>query len=451
MSSPTDSGLYPTSSAWLGDMPEHWGVRRLKYIVDFCGGRTPPKSEEEFWGGDIPWVSPKDMKSGLIEDTEDHITEAAVRARATRIVPAGAVLLVVRSGILRHSIPVAIAGRRVTLNQDIKALIPKGNCEPRYLKYTIQGRQQALRLAWTKTGATVESVEHELLANTLFPVPPLDEQRAIADFLDEKTAAIDELIAKKERLIELIEERFRAALQRVITKGLDPSVAKADSKLPWLGEIPAHWELRRLKYVADFINGAAFKPTDWQSDGIPIIRIQNLNGGEDFNYSGEELPEKYHVRKGDLLFGWSGNRGTSFGPFLWSREGLHYLNQHIFRVTGFSVDKDWLYWALKEVTHEIEQRAHGIIGMVHITRPELDNTFVPVPPMNEQKAIAAHLQAVSGAMRTVIDKEVSIISRLREYRQTLISAAVTGQLDVRSRTARALDPTAPEPLEEVLT
>ena len=105
-----------------------------------------------------------------------------------------------------------------------------------------------------------------------------------------------------------------------------------ESGVDWVGVVPKSWDVKPLKHLADFVNGEAFKPAEWSDSGTPIIRIQNLNGGDDFNCYGGDVHPRHHVQKGDLLFGWSGNRGTSFGPFLWPREGLHYLNQHIFKV-----------------------------------------------------------------------------------------------------------------------
>jgi len=106
----------------------------------------------------------------------------------------------------------------------------------------------------------------------------------------------------------------------------------SDSNVDWIGLVPSHWESRPLKFFTQFVNGMAFKPADWRTEGVPIIRIENLNESSNFNYYDGDVPERYFVQKGDLLFGWSGNKGTSFGPFLWWREGRHYLNQHIFKL-----------------------------------------------------------------------------------------------------------------------
>ena len=188
--------------------------------------------------------------------------------------------------------------------------------------------------------------------------------------------------------------------------------------------VPDHWSLQPLKTIADFTNGEAFKPTEWTDSGIPIIRIQNLNGGDEFNYFDGEVDTRYHILPGDLLFGWSGNRGTSFGPFRWSRAGLHYLNQHIFKVST-TADFGWLYWCLKAVTVFVEQQAHGIIGMVHVTKGRLGGVYVPLPSTDEQSAIAAFLDRETSKIDALVDEQRLLIELLKEKRQALISHTVT--------------------------
>jgi type I restriction enzyme, S subunit len=232
---------YQNSGAeWIGEIPSHWSTKRLKNLVHFQGGGTPSKENLEYWSGNIPWVSPKDMKTRLILDTADKITVEAVEQSATNLVDPGAVLLVVRSGILNHSIPVAIAGTTVALNQDLKALIPRPEVLPKYLSYVIDGKQSPLLVEWRKEGATVESLELELIENSRFPVPPKSEQHAIVEFLDRETGKIDALVAKKEQLIEVLLEKRTALITHAVTQGLDPDVPMKDSGVEWLGNIPAH-------------------------------------------------------------------------------------------------------------------------------------------------------------------------------------------------------------------
>jgi type I restriction enzyme S subunit len=211
-----DSGV-----EWLGQIPAHWEAKRLKYAVSFYGGGTPSKDTLNYWDGDIPWVSPKDMRGEIIEDSEDHISEEAVARSATRLIQPGAVLVVVRSGILKHSIPVAINVRIVALNQDMKALVPKPFLTPQFLKYLVVGNQSALLVERRKAGATVESIEHELLANTCIPIPPVHEQQAIVSFLDRKITKIDALDAKLGGGIEQVKEYRIALISAAVTGKID--------------------------------------------------------------------------------------------------------------------------------------------------------------------------------------------------------------------------------------
>lgn len=201
------------------------------------------------------------------------------------------------------------------------------------------------------------------------------------------------------------------------------------SGVDWLGNIPATWKVMPLKHVADFINGDVFKPSDWADAGIPIIRIQNLNGGEDFNYFDGSVAQRYLVHDNDLLFGWSGNRGTSFGPFIWRHKAVCALNQHIFRVVPYSMDRSELYWVLKAVTAQVEDQAHGIIGMVHITKGDLGAINIPVPSRAEQKAIALFLTHETAKIDALVEEQRRLIELLKEKRQAVISQAVTKGLD----------------------
>ncbi|AZD98393.1 Type I restriction-modification system, specificity subunit S [Pseudomonas chlororaphis subsp. aureofaciens] len=193
--------------------------------------------------------------------------------------------------------------------------------------------------------------------------------------------------------------------------------------------MPRDWEVRPLKRVADFINGAAFKPSEWAESGIPIIRIENLNGGENFNHFLGDLNPRYIVEPGDLLFGWSGNRGTSFGPYIWSKEGRYALNQHIFRVVFDDLDPQWFFWSLVAVTSHVEDQAHGIIGMVHVTKSDLGAIKIPFPSEREQHLIAAFLDRETAKIDGLVAEQEKLIALLKVKRQAVIAHAVTKGLD----------------------
>ena len=161
------------------------------------------------------------MKVGAVVDTEDHITREAVRESSTSLVKPGSVLIVVRSGILKHTIPVATNDVEVALNQDLKAVTPDERLDAHYLAYLIRGKNDILLLEWTKSGTTVESLEHDRIANTETPIPPLPEQRAIAAYLDRETGRIDALEDKIRDGIDRLKEYRTALISAAVTGRID--------------------------------------------------------------------------------------------------------------------------------------------------------------------------------------------------------------------------------------
>jgi len=258
--------------------PKHWSKVRLKYACRIFGGGTPAKDRLEYWGGDIPWVSPKDMGTFRLCDSEDHITSEAVSSSATQVVPPGSVLVVVRSGILRHTLPVSVTTRQVAINQDMKALVPKPQIVPEFLAYSIFGRQRELLCEWRKQGTTVESIEQNLLANCWIAFPDSAEQEAIIAILNAETAKIDDLIARKQRLIELLEEKRAALISRAVTQGLDPGLPMKDSGVEWLGRVPAHWRVAAAKHFSRIFVPNRDKPQLSDNGEYPWITLDEIRG-----------------------------------------------------------------------------------------------------------------------------------------------------------------------------
>lgn len=212
-----DSGV-----EWLGEVPGHWELVPLKYLCKFSGGGTPSKENLSYWtGGNIPWVSPKDMKSFWLSDTQDKLTEKAVKESSTNFVEIGALLMVVRSGILQRTIPIAINTVRVTLNQDMKALRFNSQMNVEYAANFIFGYQDSLLLEWSKEGATVESIEHEYLSGSLFPVPPIEEQKMINQAIKERMNVFQSLEEHAVRGIALMQERRTALISAAVTGKID--------------------------------------------------------------------------------------------------------------------------------------------------------------------------------------------------------------------------------------
>ncbi len=207
---------------WLGQVPEHWELVPLKYLCTFSGGGTPSKDNLNYWtDGDIPWVSPKDMKTFWIKETQDYITEKAIKESSTNMVEPNSLLMVVRSGILQRTIPIAINKVPVTMNQDMKALKFGNRVLVEYIADLIHGNTSELLLEWSKEGATVESIEHEYLANSIVPVPPIEEQQSITTLVAKKMGVYRELTCKAESQIFLLQERRTALISAAVTGKID--------------------------------------------------------------------------------------------------------------------------------------------------------------------------------------------------------------------------------------
>ncbi len=189
--------------------------------------------------------------------------------------------------------------------------------------------------------------------------------------------------------------------------------------------LPAGWEYAPLKYLGFYINGRAFKPIEWKIQGLPIIRIQNLNNSEaTFNYSDNEHEEKYKVNNGDLLVAWS----ASLGVYIWNRSDA-WLNQHIFRVevNESIVIKAFLYYGIKEAINDLYKKTHGT-GIVHVTKPVFEAHKIPVPPLNEQRRIVVKLEKLLQKVDACTERLDKIPTILKRFRQSVLAAACSGRL-----------------------
>ena len=249
--------------------------------------------------------------------------------------------------------------------------------------------------------------------NSLFPLPPLPEQRAIANFLDRKTAAIDELIRAKERLIELLQEKRQALITQAVTKGLDPNVPMKDSGIEWLGEVPSHWDVRKLKYACVLQRGFDLPQSERRDGQVPVIGGGGITGFHD----------TMAVSSPAVVTGRYGTVGE-----------VHFITQPCWPLnTSLYVKEFWenseryIAYLLSTVPLNAYSAKSAVPG---VDRNDLHMIPVGVPPIHEQIAIGDRLIKTEIELGKVIAAHVAQVTRLAEYRQALISAAVTGQLDI---------------------
>ena len=414
--------------------PSSWERKRIKHHISrFFGGGTPAKDNVNFWvDGTIPWVSSKDMKVARLTDTEDYITEAALAGSSTSMVQPGSVIIVVRSGILKHSIPVAINDVPVALNQDLKAIELRRSLDRRFFQYWVTGQQKDLLLEWRQLGATVDSIDIDTLRNTVIPLPDLDTQKAIVYFLDRETARIDALMEKKRLLLVAMEEKKKAFASEVSTRGLNPAEKMQATGIGIVPEAPAHWEVMR---VARVFREVAEKGID----GLPVLSV-SINWGisdkelddEDRHRVVNQIADKTsykRIRPNDLVYNmmraWQGGFGVSRMEGLVSpayvvarphREIHAAYYEHLLRTPM------WI--------EEFRRVSKGIADFrQRLYWEHFRMVPILVPPLREQERIASAIAANNRRLDRVRQKVSESIDRLTELRASLITAAVTGQID----------------------
>ncbi|MGH9320523.1 MAG: restriction endonuclease subunit S [Vicinamibacteria bacterium] len=427
---------------WLGEIPSHWEVKRLKRVFRVVNGSTPESGEPEFWDGGIPWVTPEDLgdlAGTLIRATRRSITESGYRSCGTTLVPAGSLVLSTRAPI-GH---LAVAGGDLCTNQGCRSLVFRNEASHQFFYYQIlaaRGEFESLG-----QGSTFEELGKGQLEDVVIVEPASPEQRAIAAFLDRETAKIDGLVAMKERLIELLQERRTALITRAVTRGLDPSAPMKDSGVEWLGEIPAHWELKRLWHLTPSdrrIMYGIVLPGPNVDDGVLIVKGGDVADGrlklEVLSKTTFEIESRYvrsRLRGGDLVYAIRGSIGEAeMVPS--DLEGSN-LTQDAARVAyTSSTHGRWLLYALRSRSVFAQLEAGSLGATIKgINIRDLKRAHIPVPPRSEQEEIASFIDAEVQKIDALIAKVREAIDLLKEFRTALISAAVTGKIDVREEAA----------------
>ncbi|ARU02441.1 restriction endonuclease subunit S [Yoonia vestfoldensis] len=413
-----------------------WNRQRIKHhIKGFFGGGTPSTENREFWtNGTIPWVSSKDMKVSRLRETQDYITAAAVAGSATNLVEPRSVLMVVRSGILKHSIPVAINDVEVALNQDIKAVVLRDTLDAEFFLYWVTGQQRDLLLEWGQLGATVDSLNIEILRNTVIPLPSFGSQRKIVSFLDRETGLIDGLIEKKTRFIALLKEKRAAVITHAVTKGIDPDAPMKDSGVDWLGRVPAHWDV--VPPTSLFTEskerareGDQMLSATQKYGVIPLAEYEALEQRQ-VTMAVVNLNMRKHVEVGDFVISMRSmdgglERARAVGSVRSSYSVLKPGPDVEGRFYGALMKSSLYIQALRLTSNFIRDGQDLNFG--HVRKVKL-----PKPDLREQAAIAGHIEAETARIDGLISLTERSIDLLREKRASLITAAVTGKIDVRA-------------------
>ncbi len=436
----------PSGLAWTATIPAHWDVAKVCLIARLESGHTPSRQHPEYWVPEectVPWFSLADVwqlreaNQKYLGDTSENISFRGMANSAARLLPPGTV-------VLSRTASVGYAGvmpRPMATTQDFANWICGPRLVPGYLLWVFRAmKPDFARMMMGSTHQTIYMPDIRRLAT---PVPSVLEQRAIADFLDRKTAAIDALIEKKRLHVGLLMERRYAVLTRAVTEGLDPEGPKRPTGLPWFQRVPAHWTTTKLKHISRQVTvGIVVTPAKYYVDeGVPALRSFNIHEGyisdDDLAYisrDANEVHRKSKLREGDLVAVRTGQPGTT--AVVDARfAGANCVDLIIARRSVRFRSRFACYFMNSAPAHQ--QYGEGCEGALqqHFNVETAANLVMPLPPLHEQDAVVQWLDRKLGHIDEIIAAIEHEVSVLRQYRQALITAAVTGQLDVAQEAA----------------
>ena len=472
-----DSGV-----EWLGDVPGHWEVAPLKHNFKIVGGSTPKSDQATYWDGEFTWVTPSDLSklsSMNINDSQRKITSEGLASCGTSLVPSGSIVLSTRAPIGS----LAIAQTELCTNQGCKSLVPLAGTQPQFYGYLLSISTGELNIRGK--GTTFLELSGDELGAFKVGVPPNSEQQNIAAFLDRETGKIDALIAEQRRLVELLAEKRQAVISHAVTKGLgtrhsraggkpaiqnsprsgqsdcpamqessnhldsrlrgNDGVVMKDSGIEWLGEVPEHWGVMSLKRDLAFLTSGSRGWADHYADeGALFIRIGNLpregiqldlSDIQRVNVPDGSEGERTKVKSGDVLFSITAYLGSvAVVP-----EDIEtaYVSQHVAlaRLSGQLLLPRWVAYLTLSLVGKTYLETQGYGGTkIQLSLDDIKNIPTLAPPLEEQRAIVSFLETETAKLDTLTLEANRAIALLQERRSALISAAVTGKIDVRYNT-----------------
>ena len=428
---------------WLGEIPEHWEPSPLRSTA-----RSEPNS---FTDGDwieTPFITDDGVRllqTGNIgvglykEQGFRFISEQSFDAlRCTEVEPGDVLICRLAEPVGRACVAPALGVRMIT-SVDVCILKTSQHVFPGFLVHLMSSAQYLGFMEGHCRGGTRDRVSRSFLARVRVSLPPLPEQRAIAAFLDRETAKIDGLVAEQQRLIELLKEKRQAVISHAVTKGLDPKAPMKPSGVEWLGDVPAHWEVKPIKRLSPVLRGASPRPIDDpkyfdDSGEYSWVRIADVSASDgELRETPQRLSElgsslSVRLEPGQLFVSIAGTVGKPCITRIRAciHDGFVYFPR-------LALEPHWLHRIFAA------GQCYGGLGklgtQLNLNTDTIGGIRVPVPPVPERGAIAAFLDRETAKFDGLVKEAESAITLLQERRSALISAAVTGQIDVRNAVA----------------
>lgn len=413
---------------WLGDIPSHWDLVKLGACFQ---ERNEKVSDKDFAALSV-------TKNGILPQME-HVakTDAGDNRKKVCI---GDFVINSRSD-RKGSSGTSDYDGSVSL---ISIILEPRLYEPRFAHHLL--RSYNFQEEFYKYGkgivADLWSTKYSDMKNIFVPLMPVDEQKAIATFLDRETQRIDSLIEEKQTFIKLLKEKRQALISHVVTKGLNPNVEMQDSGIEWIGQVPKHWIVRRLKHTSTLQSGIAKGKDNAGKEtlSIPMLRVANVQDGyvklddvHEINVLPHEV-ERYALKDGDVLMNEGGDNDKLGRGTVWKEQIKPCIHQnHVFVIRVTDIEPEWLGWLTQSAYAKFYffRVSKQSTNLASISSTNVKEVHLLIPPADERKIIMEYLEKQTSKLKLLVQDVEQSITLLKEHRTSLISAAVTGKIDVR--------------------
>lgn len=419
-----DSGI-----EWIGKIPTEWQARKIKTSFAIYAGATPKSEKSEFWDGNIPWITPADYKTQdkYVSCGRKNLTQEGYKSCGTSLLPAGSIVFSKRAPVGT----VAISKNELCTNQGCLSCVPQRDADSTYFYYVMSVFTEQFELV--SSGTTFKEISASSFANFVLPYPTLNEQRRIADYLDSECAEIDAVLEKTRASIDEYKKLKQAVITQAVTKGIRGDRPMKGSGIEWIGEIPAEWNVQRIKTIFSLRDERNYLPLEevnlislYTDKGVvQHADLEATTGNKASNADGYKIVHENDIIV-NIILCWMGAIGRSafngvtspaYDVYIPSDKIDCRFYHHYFRTTGFSGD--------------CYKRGKGIMAMRWRTySDQFRDIRVIVPPFHEQVEILNYLDQKCAELDKLIAKKESFLAELEAYKKSLIFEYVTGKKEV---------------------
>ncbi|MGP5157344.1 restriction endonuclease subunit S [Pseudoalteromonas prydzensis] len=420
---------------WVGEIPSDWSMWKLAHAFNEIGsGTTPPTNNEKWFKGDVPWITTGELREKIITDTKKKLSPSTLKAFPTlKKYPVGSIAIAMYGATIGR---LGIFGVEAATNQACCVMTTSTQLNNKYLFYWLWAfKEDIIRLS---SGGGQPNINQEKVASLRVSAPKSKEQQKIASFLDHETAKIDTLIAKQEKLIELLKEKRQAVISHAVTKGLNPNAPMRDSGVEWLGEVPEHWVVSSIKYLSSFVgtggtpkNQSSFVDDNdaikWFAPGDFSDKIELTQSSKYISFEAVASGDaKLYKENSVLVIG----IGATLGKVALCKDEFS-CNQQINMITpNKKTIAEFITFSLSAQHEQMKQLSNAsTIGIMN--QEKTKSIQIAQPPLAEQIEIVKYLNIALERFKLLESKATKQVDLLKERKTALISAAVTGKIDVR--------------------